>query len=265
MFVVPKKNRGTGSMELIDTHAHLEDIERLDEALERAEKAGVTAIVTMGADQKSNRWALDESKKHGRLKLKIYPAVGIHPSWIDVSRVDADLKLIEENISKVVAVGEIGLDYWYKPVRKDEEKKALQRDTFRRLLEIAKKHDKPVSIHSRGAWTDCVNMSMETGIEKAVFHWFSGSLDELKRLLEMDYCVSATPAVAYSREHRAIVEKAPLERLLLETDSPVAYQGSPSEPAHVLKALSIVAELKKEKCENVAEKTTENAKTIFGL
>ena len=252
-------------MNLIDTHAHLEDIELLDEALARAEAAGVTAVVTMGADQKSNQWALNESVKHERQNLKIYPALGIHPGWIDASRVDVDLKFIEENIGKVVAVGEIGLDYWYKAVRKDEEKKTLQRDTFRRLLEIAKKHGRPVSIHSRGAWADCVNTTIEVGVEKAVFHWFTGSLDDLKRLLDNGYYVSATPALAYSKEHRAVIENAPLDRILLETDSPVSYQGETSEPSHVLKALSAVAELKKEKKETVAEKTTENAKIVFGF
>jgi TatD DNase family protein len=252
-------------MKLIDTHAHLEDIEQLDEALARAEESGVTAVVTMGADHKSNQWALNESIKHGRPKLKIYSAVGIHPGWIDISSVDAELGLIEENINKVIAVGEIGLDYWYKHIRKDEEKKALQRETFRKLLEIAKKNGKPVSIHSRGAWTDCVNIVIEEGIKKAVFHWFSGSLDDLKKLLGCGYYVSASPAAAYSKEHRAVIENTPLERILLETDSPVSYKGEPSEPSHVLKALVAVVELKKEKRETIAEKTTENAKTVFGI
>jgi TatD DNase family protein len=252
-------------MRLIDTHAHLEDIEHLDEALIRAEETGVTAVVTMGADHKSNQWALNESIKHGRQKLKIYPAIGIHPGWIDVSRIDADLRLIEENINNVVAVGEIGLDYWYKTVRKDEEKKALQRATFRRLLEIAKKHSKPVSIHSRGAWEDCANITVEAGVKKAVFHWFTGSLDDLRMILDHGLYVSATPAAAYSKEHREVIENTPLEWILLETDSPVSYKGEPSEPSHILKALVAVAELKKEKQETVAEKTTENAKTVFGI
>jgi TatD DNase family protein len=252
-------------MKLIDTHAHLEDIERLDEALVRAEDAGVTAVITMGADNKSNNWVLNEGVKHGRHGLKIYPALGIHPGWIDVSRVDADIQFTEDNISKVAAVGEIGLDYWYKAVRKDEEKKALQRATFRRLLEIAEKHGKPVSIHSRGAWADCVNITVETGTKKAVFHWFTGSLDDLGRLLDHGYYVSATPAAAYSKEHRATIENAPLERILLETDSPVSYKGEPAEPSHVHKALAAVAELKKEKQEIVAEVTTENAETVFGI
>ena len=252
-------------MKLVDTHAHLEDMERLDEALARAEESGIAAVVTMGADSKSNIWALDEGAKHGRHGLKVYPALGIHPGLIDASRVDADVQFVEDNVGRAVAIGEIGLDYWYKAVRKDEEKKALQRATFVRLLEIARKYDKPVSIHSRGAWTDCVNMTIKAGVKKAVFHWFTGSSDDLKKLLDSSYYVSATPAAAYSKEHRATIEGSPLERILLETDSPVSYRGELAEPSHVLKALAAVAELKKEKQETVAEATTENAETVFGI
>ncbi len=248
---------------LIDTHAHLEEIGELDDALARAEAAGLISVVTMGTDWTSNQWALKESMKHERKNLKIYPAIGIHPSLIDALRVDVDIKFIEENIDKVAAVGEIGLDYWCKIVRKDETKKDLQRDTFRKLLEIAKKHGKPASIHSRGAWTDCVNITIETNIKKVVFHWFTGALSDLKRILEYGYYVSATPALAYSKEHRAVIENTPLDQILLETDSPVTYRGEPSEPRFVLKALAALVELKKEKWETVAEKTTTNAKAFF--
>jgi TatD DNase family protein len=256
---------GDSPLKLIDTHAHLEDVEHLDEALARAEESGIDAVVTMGADSKSNSWALNESTKHERPGLKIFRALGIHPSLVDASKVDDDVQFVEDNADRVVAVGEIGLDYWYKAVRKDEEKRALQRITFARLLEVARKHGKPVSIHSRGAWTDCVNMTVEAGVKKAVFHWFTGSQDDLKKLLDSGYYVSASPAAAYSKEHRAIVEYAPLERILLETDSPVSYKGEAANPSFVLKALAAVAELKKERQEKVAEATTENAETVFGI
>jgi TatD DNase family protein len=252
-------------MNLVDTHAHLEEVKDLDGALGRAEAAGVVAVVAMGIDHASNVWSLEESGKHQRSGLKVYPAVGLHPWGLDPSKADATIRLIEENVDKVVAIGEIGLDYWYKEVRKGLEKQELQREIFRRLLGIAKAHSKPVSVHSRGAWTDCVNIAIESDVKKAVFHWFSGSLDDLKRLLDHGYYVSATPAVAYSKEHMAVVEKTPLERLLLETDSPVAYRGEPSEPAHVLKALSAVSQLKGEEEGNVAEKTTENARSVFQI
>jgi len=252
-------------LELVDTHAHLEDIEDLDGALERAEKEGVVAVLTMGSDYESNNWSIKESVKYSREKLKIYPSVGFHPWNLNNSNVEVSLRFIEENISKSVAVGEIGLDYWYRDVRKNIKKKEEQKRLFQKLLEISKKNDRPVSIHSRGAWADCVNMTIETGIEKAVFHWFSGPLDVLKKLLDHGYYVSATPAAAYSKEHRAVIAKTPLENLLLETDSTVAYQGEPSEPAHLIKALSAVAELKSEKEQKIAEETTENARLIFKI
>lgn len=252
-------------MELVDTHAHLEDLGNLDEALTRAEEAGVIAIVTMGSDRESNLWALKESATHQKAKLKIYPAIGLHPSSLDPSKIEGNIHFIEENVQEAVAMGEIGLDYWYRDVRKSTEKKQQQRELFRRLLEIAKKNGKPVSIHSRGAWADCVEMTIETGIEKAVFHWFTGPLDVLERLLDEGYHVSATPAAAYSKEHRGAIKTTPLENLLLETDSPVAYRGEPAEPAHVLKTLSAVAELKGVRAETIAKETTDNARRLFRI
>ena len=203
------------SMKLIDTHAHLEDIERLDEALERAEKVGVVAVITMGSDYESNLWALEESIKYQRKGLRIHPALGLHPWGLDPSKVDVNLSLIEENIGKAVAVGEIGLDYWYKEAREDEERKKQQRILFQRLLEIAERNGKPTSIHSRGAWKDCLDITIESGIEKAVFHWFSGPLDALRELLDQGYYVSATPAAVYSKEHRSVVENTPLDLSLI--------------------------------------------------
>ena len=265
MIIISQKDKVTVHMELVDTHAHLEDLGNLDEALMRAEKAGVFAVVTMGSDRESNLWALEESGKHQRGKLKVYPAIGLHPWGLDPSKIEANTQLIEENVHKVVAMGEIGLDYWYKQVRKSPERKELQKELFRRLLEIAKRNGKPVSIHSRGAWAECVEMAIETGIEKAVFHWFSGPLDVLERLLDEGYHVSATPAAVYSKEHRGAIKNTPLENLLLETDSPVVYRGEPAEPAHVLKTLSAVAELKGIRAETVAEETTDSARRLFRI
>ncbi|MDH5795187.1 MAG: TatD family hydrolase [Candidatus Bathyarchaeota archaeon] len=252
-------------MELADTHAHLEDLGNLDEALMRAEKAGVFAVITMGSDRKSNLWALEESSKHQRGKLRIYPAIGLHPWGLEPSKIEDNIQLIEENVDKAVALGEIGLDYWYKDVRKSPEKKEQQRELFRRLLEIAKENGKPVSIHSRGAWADCANTAIETGIRKAVFHWFSGPLDVLEKLLREGYYISATPAASYSKEHRNAIHNTPLQSLLLETDSPVIYREEKSEPAHVLKTLSAVAELKGLREEALAEQTTDSARRLFGI
>jgi len=250
---------------LVDTHAHLEDLENLDEAIRRAEAAGIMAIITMGSDRESSLWALNEIKRYETENLKIYPAIGIHPWSLASSNIDEDVKFIEENAHRAVAIGEIGLDYWYREVRKNQEKKEQQRELFRRLLKIAKENGKPVSIHSRGAWIDCVDITIEMEVKKAVFHWFTGPEEALRKLLDHGYYISATPAANYSREHRAAIRNTPLENLLLETDSPVMYRGETAEPAHVLKSLSAVAELKGESKEKIAEKTTENARRIFRI
>ena len=252
-------------MKLVDTHAHLEDLDSLDDALLRAEEAGVIAIITMGSSHESNLWALNESAHHQRENLKIYPAIGIHPWNLNSSKIDMKINFIEENVHRVVAIGEIGLDYWYREVRKNPERKEQQKELFRRLLKIAKENGKPVSIHSRGAWMDCVDITVEMEVQKAVFHWFTGPEEALKKLLDNGYYISATPAANYSKEHRAAIRNTPLENILLETDSPVVYRGEKAEPAHVLKSLSAVAELKSESKGKIAEKTTENARQIFGI
>jgi len=248
---------------LVDTHAHLEELGDLDEAIRRAEEAGVIAIITMGSDRESNLWALSEgANRQGRV-LKIYPAIGIHPWSLDSSEIDREVKFIEENAHRAVAIGEIGLDYWYRKVRKNPEKKEQQKELFKSLLRIAKENGKPVSIHSRGAWMDCVEITIEMEVRKAVFHWFTGPEEALKNLLDHGYYVSATPAANYSREHRAAIRNTPLENLLLETDSPVMYRGEKAEPAYVLRSLSAVAELKGICKEKIAEETTENARRVF--
>ena len=253
-------------MDLVDTHAHLEEIEDLDGAIRRAEEKGVIAIITMGMDVKSSLWSLNESRKHQTENLKIYPAIGIHP-WnaSSINDTEGDLRFIEENVHRIVAIGEIGLDYWYENARENLEVRRRQREVFRGLLEIAKRYDKPVSIHSRGAWIDCVETVIEMQIRRAVFHWFSGPKESLKRLLDHGYYISATPAASYSQEHRAAIKYTPLENLLLETDSPVNYRGRRAEPADVVKSLSAVAELKGLNELRVAEETTENAKQVFGI
>jgi len=250
---------------LIDAHAHLEEIQDLDAALARAREVGVSAIITAGSDYDSSKWALQASSKLKHIDPKVYAAIGIHPWGLDSSKIDRALEFIRKNIGKAVGVGEIGLDYWLKDVRKDPNRKELQKRVFKNLLEIAKDHRKPVVIHSRGAWKDCFEMVKEAKVEKAVFHWFSGPLDVLESLLKEKYLISATPAAAYSKEHRTAIQSTPIENILLETDSPVVYRGKTSEPADVISSLNEVAALKGMEKEAVAHKTTKNAVELFSI
>jgi len=248
---------------LIDTHAHLEEIEDLSGAIERAGKTGVFSVIAVGMDYESCRHVLEISGKYDR--TVVYPALGIHPWKLKASQMDLTLRFIEEHMDRAVAVGEIGLDYWLKEVRKDTSKKDLQKEVFKRLLDLGKLYKKPALVHGRGAWEDCFRLTVDVGIQKAVFHWFSGPLEILDRLLNQGYLISATPAVAYSDKHREAVSHTPLESLLLETDSPVEYQGKESQPGDVFKTLEAVAALKGVKKEEVADITTRNALKFFDL
>jgi len=154
-------------MELIDTHAHLEDVENLEEAVKKAVKVGVIAIIAVGSDHSSNLWVIRESRKYEIRGLRIHPALGLHPlDLLNTAMVEETIDFIQKNVKSAVALGEVGLDYWYKNVRRDEEKKRFQKEVFRRMLDIARENDKPVLIHSRGAWMDCLNMTIEANIKK---------------------------------------------------------------------------------------------------
>jgi len=281
-------------LRIIDTHAHLEEIEDLNSAIKRAKEAGVIAIIAVGSNYESNERVLEISKKQNFLDLasetsvlskkqnfldlasetsvlfqsqqfKIYAALGIHPGGLDPSRINPSLQFIENHIHEIVGIGEIGLDWWLKDARRDTEAKKLQKNVFYPLLELAKHYKKPAIVHSRGAWRDCLTLVTNAKVEKCVFHWFSGPLDVLHGILERGYFISATPACQYSKEHRYTIQATPLERILLETDSPVKYKGKESEPADVVKTLYAVSELKNCTKDQVAKVTTENAIKLFDL
>ncbi len=244
------------ALTLIDTHAHLEQVDNVAQALETARVSGVIAVVAVGMDLSSNRRILELTEAHPNF---VFPALGIHPWAIDASEKDETVRFIASNIDACVAVGEIGLDYW---IKQDKE---LQREVFGELLEMARAHNKPISTHSRGSYEDVFNMVKQSGVARAVFHWYSGPAEITQKIVESGYCISATPAVEYSEKHREVIESVPLENLLLETDSPVKYKGIVSEPASVRITLQEVANLKQQELDIVAKITTENAARLFGL
>jgi TatD DNase family protein len=133
---------------------------------------------------------------------------------------------------------------------------------------MAREYAKPVAIHSRYAWEDALHQVQEAGVDRAVFHWFTGFSSVLKEIINGGYFVSATPATEYHEEHRRAVKEAPLERLFLETDSPVTYGRSmryESQPADIVRGLGAVSQLKGIPEATVAEQTTTNAINFFSL
>ncbi len=251
--------------DLIDTHAHLDEIEDLDESITQAKEAGVAAIIAVGSDLKSNDYTLSLSQRY---KGFVYPALGLHPWSLKDADVEESLKFITSHINEAVAIGEIGLDYDKRV--KARAAKELQKEVLKLILDIAGKYKKPVIIHSRYAWQDCLDLINEVALEKVVFHWYTGTSSVLREIVSRGYFISATPAVEYHYEHRRAIKEAPLERLLLETDAPVVYQRGTefeysSRPAHVLKVVKKVAELKEVAESKIAQITTENATSFFSL
>ncbi len=243
-------------LKLIDTHAHLAQVERAADALNRAKAKGVAAVVAAGMDLESNLKTLalaDEFPGY------VFPALGAHPWCVEAAELDAVCDLVEKHIDACVAIGEIGLDYWIKT------DKGLQTEAFGRMLRIAASHDKPALTHSRGSYEDVLRMVQESGVARAVFHWYSGPVELAEEIALCGYHISATPAVEYSEKHREAIRAVPLESLLLETDCPVKYHEIPSEPADVEVTLREVAKLKGVAAALVAEVTTRNANELFQL
>jgi TatD DNase family protein len=241
---------------LIDTHVHLDQIESVEQVIQTARQAEIRGIIAVGMNPASNCKILELADQFAGM---VYPAVGYHPWSIKADEAEASIRFIENKLDDSVALGEVGLDY------KVKVKKPLQREVFSRLLQLAKDKNKPVIVHSRLSHSRTHQMVAESGVEKVVFHWYSGPLDILDRILADGFCVSATPALAYSSPHRAAIAKAPLERILIETDAPVKYRDKISEPADLRITLRELGHLKKVPQDRLASVTTENAKRFFGI
>jgi TatD DNase family protein len=251
--------------QLIDTHAHLDVIADLDKAINGAKKAGVTAIIALGVDIASNQKVLEIAAHYRGF---IYPALGYYQGNIKEAAIEENLEFMKANASHAVALGEVGLDY-SKWVRASAAKE-VQKRVLREIIKIAKEHDKPALIHSRYAWRDALDLAVEAGLEKAVFHWFTGPFSVLRDIIGHGYYISTTPAVEYHEEHRQAIKEVPLKQLLLETDCPVVYARGhkgefTSSPADVIRSLKGAAILKGVSEAEIASTTTENARRLFGI
>jgi TatD DNase family protein len=250
---------------LVDTHAHLEEITDLEHTVDVALAAGLVAIVAVGSDLASNQRVLEISRAYPSL---VFPALGLHPWNLKENELEETIGFVERHAAEAVGIGEIGLDYHKRVVA--SASKERQKHIFARLLQIAVRHSKPALVHSRYAWRDCLDLVEQAGVDKAVFHWFTGPSSVLRDVISRRYYLSATPAAEYHEEHRRAVRETPLELLLLETDSPVTYgRGRQTEfqarPVDVRRSLASSAALRNEPEELVAEATTDNAMKLFGL
>ena len=254
---------------LFDTHAHLNDdayLEDLEETIARAKEAGVKLINIVGFDDKSIEKALKITAKYDFL----YLTVGWHPvEAIDFTEEKYEMiKNIALTNDKVVAIGEIGLDYHW-----DKSPKDVQKEVFKRQIQLAKEVNKPIVIHTRDAMADTIQILQE---EKAseiggIMHSFSGSVESMNIMLKENFYISLGGPVTFknAKTPKEVAKACPLDKLLIETDcpylTPTPYRGKRNEPAYVHYVAQEIADLKEMSYEQLTKQTFNNACTLFGL
>lgn len=250
---------------IFDTHAHYDDDrfdEDRDELLLSLPSKGVSCIVNCGCDLKSSLTTLALSEKYDY----IYAAIGVHAHEAEEAT-ENDLKEIEKLYShpKVVAVGEIGLDYHY-----DFSPRDRQLEVFERQIILAKKLDLPVIVHDREAHEDTMNL-LKKYRPKGVVHCFSGSVEMAKEILKLGMYIGMGGAVTFKNAKKPVevTEYLPLDRLLLETDAPymtpVPFRGTRCDSAHIAYTAEKIAEIKATDTQTLIDICNENAKKLFGI
>ena len=261
---------------LIDTHAHL-DFSQFDadrqEVITRAQEAGVEIIVNAGAGLEASQAGVALAETYPQ----VYAAVGVHPHEAKTLNEDVleKLQALAQH-PKVVAIGEIGLDYY-----RDRSPRPVQRQAFQQQLTLARELGKPIIVHDREAHKDVMNMlrrwvqSYQSSVIShrpvGVMHCFSGDLAMAREVIAMRFYISIPGPVTFTNARRLpeLVRALPLERLLVETDCPYLtphpHRGKRNEPAYVRLVAEAIAQIKGIPLEQVARITTANARALFGL
>lgn len=250
----------------IDTHAHL-NFKAFNadwsEAIERAKVANVGAIINVGSNLATSEKAIEIAQK----SENVFAAIGLHPIHVADENFDEEKFLVLSKNKKVVAIGEIGLDYYYNKANALQQKEILQKS-----IKLAQIVSKPVVLHSREAGEDLLSVLMtESPLPRGVMHCFSEDWHFAKIVLEMGFYISFTGLITFSKNEKTfeVIKNTPLERILIETDCPYMtpgkYRGQRNEPAYVVEVACKIAELKKIPLSRVESQTTQNAIELFKL
>ena len=247
---------------MIDTHAHMCDPsfdEDRDAVLERACKAGVAAIIAVGENLADARKNLELAEKYPILK----PAAGLYPTLLDLGQARQMADFLRDNKSRIVAIGEVGLDYW---VVKEDSEKALQREILKTFIALSKELNMPLNIHSRSAGRHAIALLLENNAPRVQLHAFDGKAGAALPAVEAGYFFSIPPSVVRSRQKQKLVKRLPLSCLLIETDSPVLGPGpnERNEPANIRQSIKAIAELKGVSEEKVVAAVSENTERLYG-
>ncbi len=236
---------------LLDVHCHLTDpyfSESLDAIIKESIENNLGVIISAGLNMKDNRKVLEISKKYEIVKaaLGIYPIDALD---MDYEMIENEIRFIEQNKKKIIAISEVGLDYHFSK----ESKK--QKEVFQKFIELSEKINKPLIIHSRKAESDVIDMLESSNIKIAIFHSFGGNKNLIKRIIDNKWSFSIPPLIVRSSNYQTLVKIAPLQCLLTETDAPYQspLKNQKNKPYLVTESIRKISEIK-----NLDQMETEN-------
>ena len=249
---------------LIDTHCHLNDEafkENLKEIVARANSKGITKMIVIGYNKKSSFDAV----RIANMFDGVYASIGVHPS--DVLKEDDNLDWLKElaKDKKVIAIGEIGLDYYW-----DKSYNDKQIEWFIKQIEIAKELDLPICVHSRDASQDCFDVIKKYGNGKGVIHCYSGSLEMAKEYIKLGYYLGIGGVITFKNSHLGeTIKNIGIDHLVSETDAPylapVPYRGKINEPAYIYEIVRKISEELNLDVDEVEKKIEENTYKLFKI
>ena len=253
-------------MEIIDTHCHLDvvdfDLDR-DEVLEQCRSHEITKIIVPAIESKSWSRLLELCE----LNKGIYPALGLHPVFIEQHQIE-DINKLEHILDKTspVAIGEIGLDFYLKNLDKDK-----QLELFEQQLLLAKKHELPVILHVRKAHDQVLQLLSKIKVKGGFCHAFNGSLQQAEKYIELGFKLGFGGTLTYENSSKihALAKALPLESIVLETDAPdmvvESHRGQRNSPAYIIESLNALANIRNEDVNVIAQQTTLNANDVINF
>jgi len=256
---------------IVDSHCHLnilpeDKVGSMDEVINNAKELGVERILCVAINPQQWPEVIDLAEKYDC----VYASIGVHPCE-DKSVTVTDEEILKyANHPKVIAIGEVGLDYFH---FEDEEDMSWQHDRFKQHIRIAKQLDKPLIIHTRNSTPDCLSILEEQGAEQAggIMHCFVEDLATAERAMAIGFYISFSGIVTFknAKELKVVATELPLDRILVETDSPylapVPYRGKTNQPGYTRYVVQEIADLKALPFDTVAQATTDNFNRLFKL
>ena len=247
---------------IVDTHTHIcdssFDTDR-DEVLHKAAAVGVGAVIAVGENMDDARRNIELADKYPMIR----PAAGLYPTILDLDQAERMHSYIRQERAKLVAIGEVGLDFW---IVKEAPHKELQKEILKGFINLSRELDLPLNIHSRSAGRHAVGLLLENGATRVQMHAFDGKASAALPAVEAGFFFSIPPSVVRSRQKQKLVKHLPLSCLLVETDSPVLGPDPKqrNEPANITFAIKALAELKSVAEDDVLAAVDANTRSLYG-